>query len=183
MSLIYLAHWLLHPKLWECRVGAASDRSLSTLTWKLHAVAADAHILPPLHWGLVTVEAVWRWTSHHVPEISLLKSVELCPLHSAGSSHQKGTANANANNDAQWVLKGPKCAKMKHYRTISTGIKSGWIQASMLLRPNSDPVQPKVTAGWLWCCGNPTGSAVIWWDQPVVFRIFYGVYQACRLHI
>lgn len=72
---------------------------------------------------------------------------------------------------------------MKHYRTISTGIKSGWIQASMLLRPNSDPVHPEVTAGRLWCCGNPTGPAVIWWDQPVVFRIFDGVYQACRLHI
>jgi len=81
-----------------------------------------------LDWELVAVEAIWvQWTHCHVQETSLIW-FELCDMArcSAGSSCQKmGTLWSQRDghgqqqysgrlwrlNDAQLVLRGPKCAK------------------------------------------------------------------------
>ncbi len=81
-----------------------------------------------LDWDLVTVEAIWvKWTHCHVQEISL-RWFKLCDMvhYPAGSSirrwvhcshkrdghgQQQYSGRPWRLNDAQLVLRGPKCAK------------------------------------------------------------------------
>ncbi len=115
-----------------------------------------------LDWDLVTVEAIWvKWTHWHVQETSL----RWFELYESGRLWRL--------NNAQLVLRGPKCAKKispTHYTTTTSlnhWDKAGWIHAFMFFKPNSEPppqknrdsseqatfFQSSIVQFW-WACAN-----------------------------